>query len=197
MLAKAQFAVSTLGIGQIYDDTKLAREVLADAMPTLLHFAHALNYAHFKMLGTSQSLPGGLNFSYGPEAITEATYDVGKMVAPDYYEKWFMFKHDAQGCSITTGSYKPLDNGVEATFDVRISGKGTFVVTTSNQDGKIINTQQTNSPTEIIGMCGNWIARNFNMEERKLVGRFVTRLAGEAMAYRGAGITPYKRFVQV
>lgn len=184
MIERGNRAAARLGIGKTFDEARFGREVMADAMPMLEIIATALNYAHFKLLGTEGDLPGGLGFSYGPAAITIAKSDIGAAVMPDYYDRIFMFSHDKNGCWISMQSHTPISKCMETEFQATVGLNGQFVVTTRNRHGDIVNQSDSSNPQDIVDLCTEWVARNFSEAQRRLVATHIERLCNDMVSDR-------------
>ncbi|NBX66621.1 MAG: hypothetical protein EBQ96_06465 [Proteobacteria bacterium] len=197
MIARGRFAAAQLGVGVTHDPMKLGREMMADAMPMLLVLATSLNYAHFKMIGTSGSLPDGLGFGYGPEAIVEAPFEPGRMVPQHFYDRYFTFNHDDKGCWIAMKSHTPIDKGMETEFQATVGLKGEFVITTRNSHGDIVNQETVQDPQAVISHCTGWICRNFPIATRRVVATYTERLAATMASNRSCTPAWVNRFAAV
>lgn len=195
MIARGAQVAARLGVGETFDAARYGREVMADAMPMLQILATALNYAHFKILGTEGDLPAGLGFSYGPEAVTRASHDVARMAMPDYYDRTFSFKHDDKGCWISMKSHTPIAKDMETDFETTVRLDGAFAVTTRNRHGDIVSQTRTNNAQDIVDLCTDWVSRNFSLAQRRLIATHVERLCASMASDRSCTPAWVNRFV--
>lgn len=179
MHARSHYLLAAIGMTTKPDPQTLAREKLADIMPTIAVFTEALNYAHFNLLGSSE-LDWQTSLSWGPDAITSSTDK--RHPHEGMYDRWFHFLNGRDGTEVSANWHDPKFSIMETKFSIDATADGRFEVYTQAANYRTVRRETVATVDDALEHFGAWMKRNFDTERLRQVEAWVPKVMDGKMS---------------
>ncbi len=173
MQARSEFLLAHLGLKPTFDRRALAREQLADIMPTIAVFAEALNHAHFNHEGDSD-FSWADHQAWGPEAVVSFTDK--RHPHKGMYDRWFHFLNGVDGTDVSANWHDPKLAIKESIFVIDVNESGSFDVYTQGPDYNTIRRTTVASADAALTEFGDWMDRNFDQNRLSRAQSWVPKI---------------------